>query len=109
MISAPLRPIQRIRIAASTVAGIFCILLVVMWGRSYWFNETIMGPAYDNRILGISSFEGWLTIRYAAGDMEPSLFPRWMVQSMPYSQMEEVFRMENNIGTQHLFGWVVAI
>jgi hypothetical protein len=70
-----------------------------MWGRSYWFNETIMGPAYGNRIMGISSFEGWLTIRYATGDkgdagyMEPSLFPRWMVQSLSYSEMEGVFRI----------------
>ena len=121
MSSATLRPIQRIRIAASTVAGIFCLFLMLMWVRSFWFNENVMGPAYGNRIMGVSSFEGWLTIRYATGDkfetgyMEPSLFPRWMVQSLSYSEMEGVFRiMERDpsrnksvsVRPIYNFGWI---
>lgn len=93
---APLRTIQRIRIAASALAGVFCLFLVLMWVRSYWFKETVMAPAYGNRIMGISSSEGWLTIRYAkgvTGEIEPKLLTQWMVQSSSYSKMEEVFRI----------------
>lgn len=35
---------RRLRIAWSVVCGILCLLLIVLWVRSYWWDDLVEGP-----------------------------------------------------------------
>jgi hypothetical protein len=47
------RLIRSLRIAVSAVCGILCLLLIVLWVRSYWWLDIISGPVANNWTLYI--------------------------------------------------------
>jgi hypothetical protein len=44
------RTLRYLRIAFSALCGIICLLLIVLWVRSYYFNEQVSGPAFGKHL-----------------------------------------------------------
>ena len=51
-----LRPL---RIAVSVVSGICCVLVIVLWVRSYWWYDTL-AVNYGHASVDVSSIRGYL-------------------------------------------------
>jgi hypothetical protein len=51
---------RKLRIAWSVAWGIACLLLIVLWVRSYWWIDEAAGPTPDGHALLLSSSNGAL-------------------------------------------------
>ena len=60
------RRLLLVRIAFSIVCGILCLLLIVLWVRSYWWHDWLGGQLPRNRSFSLSAANGRL--RYATFD-----------------------------------------
>src|SRR5712671_2831573 len=54
---------RKLRIAWSVACGIACVLLIVLWVRSYWWFDSAVGPISGTRFLVVSSGYGRLHAR----------------------------------------------
>jgi hypothetical protein len=52
---------RKLRILWSVLCGLACVLLIVLWVRSYWRTEEVFGPLAGPYNLGIDSMRGRLT------------------------------------------------
>jgi hypothetical protein len=50
---------RKLRIAWSVACGVLCLLLVVLWVRSYWYFDTFQG-CVGNRAITVLSAQGQL-------------------------------------------------
>jgi|tagenome__1003787_1003787.scaffolds.fasta_scaffold19222441_1 hypothetical protein len=71
--------LRKLRIAWSVFWGLACVLLIVLWVRSYeYYLITYNGPGFGSAVLGLDSKPGSLTIGVDdGGDMHP-----WSVRSI---------------------------
>jgi hypothetical protein len=53
---------RKLRIAWSVASGILCLLLIALWVRSYWWQDSLYGRASAARWLFVSSDLGTITI-----------------------------------------------
>jgi hypothetical protein len=53
---------RKLRIALSAVCGIVCLLLVVLWVRSYWWADTLKGGVYRPVVLFLHSSNGRIAL-----------------------------------------------
>ena len=53
---------RKLRIAWSVLCGIACVLLIVLWVRSYWWWDTVQGPLLDGVQFSAGSHHGRLAI-----------------------------------------------
>lgn len=99
----------------AAVSSTLLIVLLLFWGRSYWWGDTMIGPARGNLRLGVSSSNGWLTVRFRNGNLGLDAFPKWSFQSTSSEAMEKIYQqMEKSIrGTNAKFtrpsphfGWI---
>lgn len=60
------RVVPLVRIAASAVCITACVLLVVLWVRSYWWRDGLTGPLPVNHRFSLSTAYG--RVRYATFD-----------------------------------------
>src|SRR5690349_13539570 len=66
---------RKLRIAWSVFWGLACVLLVVLWVRSYWCADTVsINTLWRGWAADITSFDGRL--RFSANDNMP-LTTRW--------------------------------
>jgi hypothetical protein len=87
-----------LRIAISVTCGIGCLLFVVLWARSYWWSDNVIGPSRGPSRLGVASGNGWITLRYRNGILEPQAFPQWTRQTVSAAEMEQIYKdMEESI------------
>src|SRR4051812_44225005 len=49
---------RKLRFAWSVVSGIACVLLIVLWVRSYWRTGVCVGPRMDGYCIGVGSTPG---------------------------------------------------
>ena len=58
------RLIRGLRIAVSAVCGILCVLLIVLWVRSYWWQDDVVGCVSDKLYFQFGSSPGtcWLAL-----------------------------------------------
>ena len=90
----------KLRIAFSIICTTACLVLIVLWTRSYRVVDNIIGPPNGLHRFGVSSAAGWLTIRWT-NSMGPDAFPQWTIQSRSVAQMEAVYKqMEDSIRNQ---------
>jgi hypothetical protein len=82
---------RKLRIAFSAMCGIFCLLLIALWVRSYVWADHLIGPRPGVGHLGISSSRGWLTMRWDHGEMSPTAFPRWTLQCMKNKEVDKFY------------------
>ncbi len=69
------RLIRGIKITWTVFCGIACVLLVVLWVRSYWWNDTLL-----SRSLQVSSVYGGIAfVDYA----EPTPVKSWYFDTRP--------------------------
>lgn len=99
------RFIRRVRLALSVSCVILCLVFTMLWVRSYWWVDNVIGPAKGSYRPGVASDSGWLTVRYGNGKLDPEAFPEWKRQSRSAVEMEEVYKqMEASIkGTNATF------
>src|SRR5262245_33628800 len=50
--------VRGLRIAWSVWCGILCVLLVLLWVRSYWWSNALVIHAFGGRLLEVSSDSG---------------------------------------------------
>src|SRR5687768_13490300 len=76
---------RKLRIAFSAMWGITCLLLVVLWVRSYWWWDTV--------VWGITAEQGFIArsvkgaavleyLDYSGSEIDAVLF-KWRVESTP--------------------------
>lgn len=76
---------KKLRIASSVMCGVFCLLLIVLWDRSYWWYDNAHCPLRSPRMLIMNSFGGRLSF-YAGKriDYRSGWFPSgWGTDSTP--------------------------
>jgi hypothetical protein len=59
---------RKLRIAWSVVWGILCLLLVVLWVRSYWWVEALYLPVPRYRAVGVGIIPGSLAFDIALSE-----------------------------------------
>ena len=55
--------IRGLRIAVSAVCGILCVMLVLLWVRSYWHWDVLQGQILFKPGFGLSSVQGRVSMR----------------------------------------------
>lgn len=58
---------KKTRIAFSALCGILCLLLIALWGRSYWWADSVRVPISRTKVLNFYSTKGWLTLLSSLG------------------------------------------
>ena len=96
---------RKLRIAWSAMCGTVCVLLLVLWVRSYWWIDNVIGPPYGSYRFGLASSKGWLTTRYRNGTLSPQAFAKWSWKSQTHADLENAYQqMERSIkGTNATF------
>src|SRR5947208_1113873 len=80
----PLLRYRKPRIAWSVFWGLACVLLIVLWVRSYWRRDIVEHINENNTSIAISSHRGALDLyRTIPGDLLPPVNPHWHHGSDP--------------------------
>src|SRR4051794_30713435 len=101
---------RKLRIAWSVGCGIACVLLMLLWVRSYWWGEQTHYATLSKTYYGIRSDYGYLT--GLQGDFRPSRStPGWLYTRAVPSRQWHSFTFDWNskrriISLPH---WAVAI
>ncbi len=77
------RLIRGLRIAVSAVCGILCVLLIVLWVRSYWRYDTVRGHFVKSQLFSISLWQGVVsfTTHQEADPNAVRLFGHWHIDT----------------------------
>jgi hypothetical protein len=93
--------IRKLRIAFSAVCGIVCLLVIVLWVRSYWRSDLIEGKGVGSRHhIQIGSLRGFLGVDYHYS--YATFFRRsdnWRITSKPADDL--------NVGTTSWYGKIL--
>jgi hypothetical protein len=68
---------RKVRIAFSVVCGIACLLLIVLWVRSFWWIEIIWAPLSDEYSIAAGSFPGICGVGF------PPAIGTWGIERSP--------------------------
>jgi hypothetical protein len=72
---------RKLRIAWSLGCGILCLLLIVLWARTYFAIDHINGQLTSSNGLGITSRNGGVGLVIVKGNLSP-----WRIRSYPASE-----------------------
>lgn len=90
-----------LRVLLSTIGIAAVVLLTLLWARSYWWIDNVIGPQTGSFRPQMASSEGWLTIRYRNEKLAPNQFTKWKRQSTSVENMEAIYaQMEESIKNQ---------
>jgi hypothetical protein len=67
---------RKLRIAWSVEWGIACVLLIVLWIHTYWYQDRYWGLISTSQTLGSKSWHGWTSIEWASYDLTKPDAPR---------------------------------
>jgi hypothetical protein len=76
---------RKLRIAFSVGCGIFCVLLIVLWARSYCWQEYFCGWVSKYRTVESISWRGWISI--SSGKYDPKYA---LVGQLPTCEVSEI-------------------
>jgi hypothetical protein len=86
---------RKLRIAFSAACGVLCLLLIVLWVRSYTWVDTARGALTETKALQVRSFQGQLSLN-SYGDKNGWY---WKWQSSPADELEQRIReLERRLG-----------
>jgi hypothetical protein len=68
---------RKLRIAWSVFWGVACVLLIVLWTRSYWREDCLYWNIVGHRSIVIASARGQLAACTFLFEMSPGLHPRF--------------------------------
>jgi hypothetical protein len=99
-----------LRIAWSAVCGVLCLLLAVLWARSYQWADTFSFPITRKHLLGVGSAQGGITAiksEYVFGYYKS----RWEFDHYPMTDASDakVFQPHNRPGFYGLFDLGIII
>src|SRR3954467_10005590 len=80
---------RKLRIAWSVLCGLACILLIVMWMRSYYWNEMLVGPISASSIQVFGSTQGKVDAMYSP--RPPKAGEAWHYQAEPIKNSEDLW------------------
>jgi hypothetical protein len=78
---------RKLRIAWSVVCGIICLLLIVLWVRSYWWSDLYIAQLSSQRYFGIGDTNG----RTFFGTARSVGHPAWTLIVEPSENRAEYF------------------
>jgi hypothetical protein len=86
--------LRKLRITWSVFWGLTCVLLIVLWVRSYWIHDLIQGTNSSLRFINLSIYDGTLKLAW----------------SKPYPLSPFAVTKWGTIGNQHSLGefWILA-
>jgi hypothetical protein len=87
---------RKLRIAVSVYFGLLTVALCVMWVRSYYWIDNVVGPVTATQQIGFASSKGWLTLR----SKRPPSFQKWSMQSRTPAQLEAIYEQMRQGGGQ---------
>lgn len=100
---------RKLRIAVSVFFGVLSLVLVVLWGRSYWyFDQVMLWPAPPRHAFA-QSVSG--RIYYCKDSIRGANFPRY--KSQPIGEvsprfLEALRRCENRYGFGDISDWSLS-
>ena len=80
------------RILLSTVCVALIVVLALLWGRSCFWIDHVIGPQSGSLRPQMSSSDGWLTLRYRNDTLSPNQFTGWRRQTTTIEDMETIYR-----------------
>ena len=87
---------RKLRIAWSVACSIACLLLVVMWVRSYWWFDGGNMPFGAGHLLVMSSTSGRIVVRLDDASKYPQLKNRWRIHHMSQEELMRRFEPGGN-------------
>jgi hypothetical protein len=54
--------LRYLRIAFSAFCGLVCVMLVVLWVRSYWQRDRLEGAWFNNSLVNVWSMQGQIAV-----------------------------------------------
>jgi hypothetical protein len=101
---------RKLRIAWSVSCGLGCVLLVVLWVRSYWWIDVFTFPQSSQGALGIGS----INARIMFGGTDDETFPLWEWLVEPNRQSAKLlpwFEVSTRSAAFEIYApdWLVAI
>jgi len=84
--------LKSLRIAVTALSLTACVLLSVLWVRSYWWTDTVAGPLSETKRLVIGSVTGWLQFRLDDRKGEPVNMTRWRLKSDSLQRLYDQIR-----------------
>jgi hypothetical protein len=87
--SGPMR-FRKLRIAFSVACGIACLLLIVLWVRSYSQADMLRGPVSQSRQIGFSSALGVLLLQWRHDPSAREAIRGWRLQHISMVKMEQL-------------------
>jgi hypothetical protein len=92
------RIVRALRITWTALCGIACLLLVVLWVRSYWYGTAFTCTLYNSKVCSIVSFKGTLSV--ALADAEYNLDAYTMGLSEHHSESFSPLKSHWGIGVK---------
>lgn len=78
--------IRKLSIVFSIACGVASLLLLALWMRSYWYEDSLAGPSYRSGSLHFHSEAGWLTLTNQA---RPRGREHWRLASQDIDQRNQ--------------------
>src|SRR6478609_241719 len=76
---------RKLRIAWSVGCGIACVLLIVLWVRSYWWFDNVNFSTTETKV--VQSFDGVMSFHYRRTFTEPGItsytYENWAAARKP--------------------------
>jgi hypothetical protein len=90
---------RTLRIAFSAACGVVCLLLIVLWVRSYWWNDVVfrLDPANKVTTLGSSygaAYFARMVLTPLPGDLPPRTPHGWKISSTEANELQKKFAWE---------------
>jgi hypothetical protein len=100
---------RKLRIVWSVMCGIACMLLVVLWVRSYWRAE-IIARVYSGSVLTIGSNHGTLYFVFGAATPDPARVGRWSYGPIGVAHTVGTLELKflNNLTTGTVPDWLLV-
>jgi hypothetical protein len=96
---------RKLRIAFSAVCGVVCLLLIALWVRSYWWNDTINSPTRGDHFFVAQSIRGYLDIGIAQTS-DWTFRQGWILASLPLEKVSPpTFVKETGETNLSRIGW----
>jgi hypothetical protein len=102
---------RKLRVAWSVACGVLCLLLIVLWVRSYQWADTFSFPITSKHLLGVGSAQGGMTA--IKSEYVPGYYKsRWEFEHFPIADPStaKLFRPHNRPGFYGVFdlGFIVS-
>jgi len=103
--------LRRLRIAVSVVSLVACVLVIGLWVRSYWWQESLLrAPTVSNKLIVLTSHGGKIIVGpYRAGTQLLSKPDTKLVGKYPWRSKPLAGRRSDEASKKSMPHWCLAI